>query len=109
MKKLLTLLSVLMIGASTTFLQAQTKTQKVETTSKTATKSDGTPDMRYKQNKTTTTTTAKTSKKENVPAKTTKETKTTTTSTGPTKKDGTPDMRYKSNKTKTVKKVTPKN
>jgi hypothetical protein len=41
-------------------------------------KKDGTPDKRYKENKTTTVTT-----------------------TGPTKKDGTPDMRYKTNKKKT--------
>jgi hypothetical protein len=42
-------------------------------------KKDGTPDMRYKENKTTK----------------------TTTPAGPTKKDGTPDMRYKANKKKT--------
>jgi hypothetical protein len=39
-------------------------------------KADGTPDMRYKSSKTTT--------------------------TGPMKADGTPDMRYKTNKTKTT-------
>lgn len=45
---------------------------------KTAMKKDGTPDMRYKQNKT----------------------KTKTVTKGPTKKDGTADMRYKANKDK---------
>jgi hypothetical protein len=44
-------------------------------------KADGTPDMRYSENKST---------------------KTTKMSTGPMKADGTPDMRYKTNKT-TVK------
>jgi hypothetical protein len=42
-------------------------------------KADGTPDMRYKSNKST-----------------------TTTKTGPMTKSGTPDMRYKSNKTTTT-------
>ena len=110
MKKLLTLMAMLTIGISTNFAQAQTKTQKVETTSKTHTKADGTPDKRYKQS-TTTATTAQSSKKEEAQAKSMKETKSTATSTttaGPTKKDGTPDMRYKSNKTTTAKKVTPK-
>jgi hypothetical protein len=41
-------------------------------------KADGTADMRYKANKTT------------------------TTKTGPMKADGTPDMRYKTNKTTTT-------
>jgi len=40
-------------------------------------KKDGTPDMRYKENK---------------------ETKQTAAPAGPTKKDGTPDMRHKANK-----------
>jgi len=42
-------------------------------------KADGTPDMRYKANKTTS----------------------TKTTTGPMKANGTPDMRYKANKTTT--------
>lgn len=42
-------------------------------------KADGTPDMRYKSNKTT-----------------------TTSKTGPMTKSGTPDMRYKTNKTTTT-------
>ncbi|WP_342644676.1 hypothetical protein [Mucilaginibacter sp. CSA2-8R] len=107
MKKLLTAFAMLMIGMSTTFVQAQTKTQKVETTQKTMTKSDGTPDMRYKHNKTTTTKTAKSSTQVDAPVQSTKESKTTITN--PTKKDGTPDMRYKTNKSTTVKKVTRKN
>jgi len=48
------------------------------TNSKTKTKKDGTPDKRFKENKTTT----------------------STVSTGPKKKDGTLDMRYKANKKK---------
>jgi hypothetical protein len=47
----------------------------------TPTKADGTPDMRFKSNKT----------------------KATAKPVGPTKADGTPDMRYKSNKTATKK------
>lgn len=75
-----------MLGIGTTIANAQT-TAKQETKTKTAvhTKADGTPDKRYKENKST------------------------TTVTGPTKKDGTPDMRYKANKTSsqqtTVKKT----
>lgn len=48
------------------------------TTTTTRMKADGTPDMRYKNNKTMKTT------------------------TGPMKKDGTPDMRYKTNQTTTT-------
>jgi len=46
-------------------------------TTTTKVKKDGTPDKRYKENKTSAT---------------------TKTSTGPLKKDGTPDKRYKKNK-----------
>ncbi|HQS54409.1 MAG: hypothetical protein B7Y15_01900 [Bacteroidetes bacterium 24-39-8] len=83
MKKMLLTLTafICMIGMSV----AQTKTDakaagaKVEKAapaakSATPTKKDGTPDMRYKENK------------EGAKA------------AGPTKKDGTPDMRYKENK-----------
>ncbi|MGI4739448.1 MAG: hypothetical protein ACRYG7_30145 [Janthinobacterium lividum] len=49
-------------------------------TTTTKMKADGTPDMRYKANKTT------------------------TTHTGPMKANGTPDMRYKTNKTTTTTK-----
>ena len=69
--------------------QAKTTTVKakeVTTTKKTGLKKDGTPDMRYKENKVTK----------------------TTTHAGPTKKDGTADMRYKANKTKTTKTTTTK-
>jgi hypothetical protein len=48
-----------------------------KTSTSTKMKADGTPDMRYKSNKTMKT-------------------------TGPMKADGTPDMRYKTNKTKTT-------
>ncbi len=54
-----------------------TKATKVEKSSSTThLKADGSPDKRYKENKTT------------------------GKATGPTKKDGTPDMRYKANKKK---------
>jgi hypothetical protein len=87
MKKLLTMFAMLLIGMSTTLVQAQTKkTTQVVTTTKAHTKKDGTADKRYKENKASTSTTV----------------------VGPTKKDGTADMRYKANKT-TVKKVTSKN
>ncbi|KAA9036637.1 hypothetical protein FW778_18670 [Ginsengibacter hankyongi] len=69
--------------------QAKTTTVKakeVTNTKKMGLKKDGTPDMRYKENKVTK----------------------TTTHAGPTKKDGTADMRYKANKTKTTKKTTTK-
>ena len=55
--------------------QTATPAEKEVKTDKTKLKKDGTPDKRYKENKT-------------------KET------TGPVKKDGTPDMRYKANKKK---------
>lgn len=54
-----------------------TATMQTSTTTTARTKADGSPDMRYKENKT---------------AK-------TTTVTGPTRKDGAADMRYKANKT----------
>jgi hypothetical protein len=56
-----------------------TTTTTATTTTKTKLKKDGTPDKRFKENKTMTT---------------------TATTTGPKKKDGTPDMRYKANKKK---------
>ncbi|KQR69545.1 hypothetical protein [Pedobacter sp. Leaf176] len=105
MKKLLSLIAIAVFGLTTAFAQtpattAPTKkvvkkevktattpakagvkqeTKKVETkTTTTASKlkADGTPDMRFKENKT----------------------KTVTKVVGPTKKDGTADMRYKANK-----------
>ncbi len=82
MKKLL--LSVLLFAGFTIFSSAQTKTiEKTKTTApaaKTATgpkKTDGTPDMRYAENKGKVAATA-----------------------GPKKADGTPDMRYAENKGK---------
>lgn len=77
MKKFLTLAMAAFI-----FLAAFAQTKPAEKATKTATKEvtktkkDGTPDMRYKENK----------EKEKPK--------------GPTKKDGTPDMRYKENKKK---------
>jgi hypothetical protein len=56
-----------------------------KTSASTKTKADGTPDMRYSANKTTSTKTV----------------------AGPKKADGTADMRYKTNKT-TTKSVKPK-
>ncbi len=95
MKKLF--LSVLILIGLTTFSQAQIKTtEKVKPApvSKTAPaakatigpkKADGTPDMRYAENKGKAAAT-----------------------TGPKKADGTPDMRYAENKTKAAKLVAPK-
>ena len=91
MKKLLSLIAIAAFGLSTAFAQtpatttpAKAKTvvkkeaKKVETKITTATskvKADGTPDKRFKENKTKAVTKVE------------------------TKKDGTPDMRYKANKT----------
>ncbi|WP_298739471.1 hypothetical protein [uncultured Chitinophaga sp.] len=80
MKRLLTGILILLISASISMVQAQEKKRsagkKNRTEQTTAAnkplKKDGTPDKRYKVNK--------------------------TTIKGPVKKDGTPDMRYKSNK-----------
>lgn len=79
MKKLLTGLLALFMGLSVTMAQtpatakkeAQAAKTKTEQTA-TKTKKDGTPDMRYKENK-------------------------AATAPGPKKKDGTPDLRYKAN------------
>jgi len=105
MKKLLSLIAIAAFGLTTAFAQtpattaptkkvvkkevkttttpakasAKQEAKKVETkTTSTASKvkADGTPDMRFKENKT----------------------KTVTKVVGPTKKDGTADMRYKANK-----------
>ncbi|SER93257.1 hypothetical protein [Pedobacter rhizosphaerae] len=114
MKKLLSLIAIAALGLTTAFAQTPAATttpakkvvkkevktatapvkagvkqeaKKVETkttTTATKVKADGTPDMRFKENKA----------------------KAVTKVAGPTKKDGTADMRYKANKeaTKTVKK-----
>lgn len=97
MKKLLSLIAIAAFSLSTTFAQTPATTaqakkavkttatankaeaKKVETkatTSPTKVKADGTPDMRFKENKA----------------------KAVTKVAGPTKKDGTADMRYKANK-----------
>lgn len=91
MKKFLLALSFL-IGAATVSVaqtpqtKTVTKSEKVtKETTKQNLKKDGTPDKRFKENKST------------------------TVVEQPTKKDGTPDMRYKANKTvtkKTEKKTT---
>lgn len=93
MKKILTFAAIALFGFSTSFAQTatavkqappkktttvKTEAKKVEKKAETTgakLKADGTPDMRYKENKAT----------KNVPA-------------GPKKKDGTADMRYKVNK-----------
>ncbi len=91
MKKILTFLVALVIGLNLSFAQADKKAapkaapkgttaqkEPAKTTDKPAagpTKKDGTPDMRYKENK-----------------------EAAKPAPGPTKKDGTPDMRYKANK-----------
>lgn len=93
MKKIFTLVAVALFGLSTSFAQTATtvkqapkkaativKTEAKKAEKKAATtgaklKADGTPDMRYKENKEAKVVTA-----------------------GPKKKDGTADMRYKANK-----------
>ena len=75
MKKLFTLLTALMFGFATLTSSASTFQQKPATTQHL--KKDGTPDKRFKENK---------------------------TPKGPLKKDGTPDKRYKANKTVKKKK-----
>ena len=75
MKKLFILLTALMFGFATLTSSASTFQQKPATTQHL--KKDGTPDKRFKENK---------------------------TPKGPLKKDGTPDMRYKANKTVKKKK-----
>ena len=87
MKKIVTLLACVafVFNSLLGFAQEDKKSKKTETKQETPSKKeeggqklkkDGTPDMRYKENK-------EAAKK-----------------TGPTKKDGTPDMRYKENKKK---------
>lgn len=84
------LLSVMLFGTAS-FAQKKTDAAKQKPAKEQAAtpakedkkmKKDGTPDMRYAENK---------KKKEEKPA-------------GPTKKDGTPDMRYKANKEAAKKK-----
>jgi len=104
MKKLVALLVMVCLASMMIFAQStkpagkkavtETKTTKVapaktatqvsatKTTKVAPTKKDGTPDMRYKENKDA----AKAAP------------------VGPTKKDGTPDMRYKANKEAAAKK-----
>ncbi|MDQ8006537.1 MAG: hypothetical protein REI64_17170 [Pedobacter sp.] len=90
MKKFLTLAAIALFGLSTTFAQTTTTVKQTpkKTTVTTKTKStsvklkaDGTPDMRYKENKANKVVVA-----------------------GPKKKDGTADMRYKANKAAAKKK-----
>jgi len=105
MKKLLSLIAIAAFGLSTTFAQTPATTAQVKktvkrevkattvpvkagvkqeakkveiktTTTAAKVKADGTPDMRFKENKA----------------------KAVTKVVGPTKKDGTADMRYKANK-----------
>ena len=85
MKKLLIAACLFLGLALSTTAQTKPTTTKAKTdTTKTAThlKADGTPDMRYKENK---------EAAKPKPA-------------GPLKKDGTPDIRYKANKTDSTKK-----
>jgi len=78
MKKLMSIVTMLLLVTSMAFAQTKPaqKSKKAATESVSKTKKDGTPDMRYKANK-----------EKAKPA-------------GPAKKDGTPDMRYKANKAK---------
>lgn len=93
MKKLFLLVLSLIVISTGSFAQdkkaaGKSDAKKTEATAKDAPKmkKDGTPDMRYKENK------AK--KEEPAPA-------------GPMKKDGTPDKRYKANKEGAAKDAAP--
>jgi hypothetical protein len=84
MRKLLLLAMSAFMLSTGAFAQDKKAETPKQTTTKDAgarTKKDGTPDMRYKDNKE-----AKATKEAEKPA-------------GPTKKDGTPDKRFKANKT----------
>ncbi len=82
MKKIFALIFALVVCTTYSFAQTKTTTQKepTKTVAKkkvAATKKDGSPDMRYKENK---------------------DKKAATKPAVPLKKDGTPDKRYKENK-----------
>jgi len=82
MKKLLSMVAIALMVISTSLVNAQstvTRKTTTESTSSVHLKKDGTPDKRFKENKTTTTVHLK--------------------------KDGTPDKRFKENKTTTTKTV----
>jgi hypothetical protein len=76
-----------------------TKTEQVKTTSKTQAV---TTDKSLTVNKTAIDTSKTKMKKDGTPDKRFKENKTKAKAAGPLKKDGTPDMRYKDNKTATT-------
>jgi hypothetical protein len=82
-----------------------TKTEQVKTTSKSQAV---TSDKSLTVNKTAVDTTKAKLKKDGTPDKRFKENKTTAKAAGPLKKDGTPDMRYKDNKTTTSTSTTTK-
>jgi hypothetical protein len=79
--------------------KATTKTEQVKTTAKTQAV---TTDKSVTVNKTAVDTTKSHLKKDGTPDKRFKDNKTTVKTTGPLKKDGTPDMRYKDNKAATT-------
>lgn len=118
MKKFLLAVSALFILTSIAFAQAKKPVKKeAPPVTKTAeakkaepavkAKADGTPDMRYKENKESKATPAKGPlKKDGTPDKRFKENKDVKPepANGPLKKDGTPDKRYKENKEEPKKK-----
>ena len=77
MKKIIIALLILAGSFSTAFAQNKTANKAKEQSKEVKKKADGTPDMRYKENK--------------------------EKAVGPKKADGTLDMRYKENKEKEVK------
>ncbi len=76
MKKMLLALSFLMTMSLSSFAQQSTKNKQPQKEKVSKSKADGTPDLRFKENK----------EKKEVKAK------------GPLKADGTPDKRFKANK-----------
>jgi hypothetical protein len=81
------------------------KTEQVKTTTKTQT---ATTAKNVNVNKTAVDTSKAKLKKDGTPDKRFKDNKTTAKTTGPLKKDGTPDMRYKENKAVTTTTTTKK-
>lgn len=86
---------------TTTQSKPVVKKEVAQTQIKKATVTDKAPKTTMSTTATTTNTTTKTKmKKDGTPDKRFKENKTTAVTTAPKKKDGTPDMRYKANKKK---------
>ncbi|UKT63615.1 hypothetical protein [Pedobacter mucosus] len=108
MKKLLSLIAIAAFGLTTAFAQTPATTTQTKKVAKKEVKSTTAPAKAdAKKVETKTTTTASKVKADGTPDMRFKDNKAVTKVAGPTKKDGTADMRYKANKTTT--KVVKKN